>query len=81
MADVIADFAVRIGAIVSPFNAALADAAVNGERFTALQTANADAIRYNLDHVWDGIDGTTAFRTDVKFAHWEPLAIVLVSQT
>jgi hypothetical protein len=43
--DVIADFAVRIGAIVSPFNAALADAAVNGERFTALQKANADAIR------------------------------------
>ena len=45
MADVIADFAVRIGAIVSPYNAALADAAVNGERFTALQKANADAIR------------------------------------
>jgi hypothetical protein len=43
--DVIADFAVRIGAIVTPFNAALADAAVNGERFTALQKANADAIR------------------------------------
>ena len=45
MADIIADLAVRIGAVVSPYNAALADAAVNGERFTALQMANADAIR------------------------------------
>ena len=45
MADIIADLAVRIGAIVSPYNAALADAAANGERFTALQMANADAIR------------------------------------
>jgi hypothetical protein len=45
VADVIADFAVRIGAIVSPYNAALADAAVNGERFTAMQMANTDAIR------------------------------------
>ncbi|MBI3821483.1 MAG: amino acid permease, partial [Planctomycetes bacterium] len=40
--------------------------------------ANADAVNYNLDHVWDGITSTKAFGTDIKFARWTPIAIVLV---
>ncbi len=40
--------------------------------------ANADAIQVNFDNLWGGITQTKAFATDVKFATWTPLAIVLV---
>ncbi|MFD0639611.1 phage tail tape measure protein [Catenulispora yoronensis] len=68
MADVIADFAVRIGAIVSPYNAALADAAVRGERFTALQTANADAIRASNRRLADGFGAVKVAAASVGLA-------------
>jgi len=77
--DVIADFAVRIGAIVSPFNAALADAAVNGERFTALQKANADAIREANVQTADGFGavkvaaeavGVAVVASAAESVHW-----------
>ncbi|WP_194923206.1 phage tail tape measure protein [Catenulispora pinisilvae] len=68
MADVIADFAVRIGAIVSPYNAALADAAVNGERFTAMQMANADAIRASNRELSDGFGAVKVAAASVGLA-------------
>jgi APA family basic amino acid/polyamine antiporter len=40
--------------------------------------ADAAAIDYNLTNIWGGITETEAFKTDVKFAPWTPLAIVLV---
>jgi APA family basic amino acid/polyamine antiporter len=40
--------------------------------------AHADAIHYNLGHVWSGITQTKAFTTDIQFATLAPIAVVLV---